>query len=96
MYTVIDNMHGWRDTLKKARVENNELIDEEGEPIYFLAVDREPKRNILLTYGGPGLRLFRTNDPQWFRLYGYWWNEECEEDVWLPNIAPILNRLLSQ
>ena len=83
--SAIDNMRGWIETLQGSRVTNGQLIDPDGYEVYFLSVERDKDGpNILLTYGGPGLRVYATDDPRTLMFHGYSMDEDYREAVTLP------------
>ena len=86
MSSARDNMDGWVETLQKSKVINGQLIDEDGYEIYFLSVenDDDDGPNILLTYGGPGLRVYATDNPRDLMFHGYSMDEDYREPVTLP------------
>ena len=85
MSSALDNMNGWIQTLQESRVTDGQLIDPEGYEVSFLSVERdEDGPNILLTYGGPGLRVYLTDDPATLMFHGYSIDEDHRETVTLP------------
>lgn len=73
MSQAVDNMHGWADTLVKARVEDDMLVDEDGNQITFLALQQDTggSKYLLLTTGGPHLEMYRTGRARQYRLMGF-------------------------
>ena len=85
MSSARDNMDGWIQTLQGSKVIDGQLIDPEGYEVYFLSVENdEDGPNILLTYGGPGLRVYATDDPRELMFHGYSMDEDYREIVTLP------------
>lgn len=93
----IDNLRGWRDTLMNARIKDNTLIDEEGYEIYFLAVDEiQGEKSILVSWGGPGLRIYMGQRPGEVIMRGFSWGDEYEEVVSFPeHVYRVLARQLT-
>lgn len=83
---ALDNLRAWRDTLLTSQVRGKELYDADGEIIYFLSAERSNgKKNILLTYGGPGLRIYHGKRSGELVMHGYSWGEDVEETVSFPS-----------
>lgn len=96
MSSALDNMNGWKETLQGSKVIDGQLIDPEGYEVYFLGFERdEDGPNILLTYGGPGLRVYATDSPNELLFHGYSMDEDYRESVTLPgDVARFLRGLL--
>ena len=85
MSSARDNMNGWIETLQGSKVIDGQLIDPDGYEVYFLSVENdEDGPNILLTYGGPGLRVYATDNPRELMFHGYSMDEDYRETVTLP------------
>ena len=93
----IDNLRGWRNTLMTASLKDNTHIDDEGYEIYFLAVDEiEGEKSILVSFGGPGLRIYMGKRPGEVVMRGFSWGDEYEEVVSFPeHVHRVLARSLT-
>lgn len=90
---ALENLRAWRDTLLTATVRNQELYDADGEVIYFLAAERSNgTKNILLSFGGPGLRIYYGKRSNELIMHGYSWDEDVEETVSFP--TPVHDHLI--
>lgn len=90
---ALDNLRGWRDTLLTATARDRELYDSDGEVIYFLAAERRNgKKSILLSFGGPGLRIYYGKRSNELIMHGYSWDESVEETVSFP--TPVHDHLI--